>query len=857
MRATRDAVINESLIYLSYHNIDLACAFQLSTLLLRYYRKVWLDRFEVDLHEDWGARIREARSLATGVIVVVSDDYLESPYCRAEFEEVQALGLPVAAVMPRDFSTDLIADLTFNDWIDCRRWFDDPKDLGVETLLSHIPQSEAVAQTGERLDHLRRIIQDIELAFAKMPTSFASLRGGAAEIRPRLIQPSMLTDWDFKGEKDGASVPVKNLLAWSQAEARFVIRGEPGSGKTYFARLLALRQAQAAMRDEDECVPVWLDLAGWDARYPTLGAFLESHWPLLTYWQHWLDERPTLIVLDNWSDFARRQPAQAAAVTEWIEASPSQRFVVLARSDADAMPDLPAIQPSAIDAARAQHFASGWLSLDQQSSFRALAKQKSALIENSQLDDLSLGVELLSADRALAFRQWHEDPMPNIIALRGRQAITVSPDLDDSQLLGGLRQLAGTLMLADDYRALTRDSALSQSIDPRVIDRALDLGLLEESGAALRFQSAIFQWHLAAHSLKTDGLSRHLKAPEFDAGRGRIPNRWDYPALVYVDCLAEDDRPHVINQIADIDPFLAAICLRRRPALISIELLERLATTLAQVCAQDEAARSAFHAAVAGLPDVNRTAELLIGKLGKFNNAQQLWLWREIRALPLDLPSELVQLVSDLDRKSTISVSAELTPFGFPLALAGLVKLSGGQDAPLRRNAIWLLGEIKYLPSAILLMSLLEDSHGDDHDEVIRALMKFAHSELLARVLRWSLDHRPHRPVIIKALAERKRRVTSRLLAMADARGLTVSPDFYDLVASMDERDIAVGLAQIAADAVDLPESIELAIQSNDRADEWRSRLAASIKHLPNRENFLALVGDIDGRPARSARANN
>ena len=186
-------MINESLIYLSYHNIDCACAFQLANLLIRYYRNVWLDRFEIDLNEDWNAMIRQARSRATGVIAIVTDDYLESPYCRAEFEYFRQRDLAIIAVIPRDFSTEMIAEFTFSDWIDFRRWFDDPNDLSVENLLSQVPQSEAVAETGERLDYLRRLIQDIELALAKMPTSWASLRNTDAQNSAKFASANVLS----------------------------------------------------------------------------------------------------------------------------------------------------------------------------------------------------------------------------------------------------------------------------------------------------------------------------------------------------------------------------------------------------------------------------------------------------------------------------------------------------------------------------------------------------------------------------------------------------------------------------------------------------------------------------------------
>ncbi len=841
-------MINESLIYLSYHNMDCASAFQLANLLIRYYRNVWLDRLEIDLTEDWNAMIRQARTQATGVIAIVTDDYLESPYCRAEFEYFQQRDLAITAVIPRDFSTEMIAEFTFSDWIDFRRWFDDPNDLSVENLLSQVPQSEAVAETGERLDHLRKLIQDIELALAKMPTSWASLRNtnaqNIAELRPRMFQPSMLTDWDFIGKKAGKELPVDNLLEWSQAEPRFIIQGDTGSGKTCFARLLALQQAHDAMRDGGAAVPIWLDLAQWTSDHRSLSGFVESQWPLLTYWQHWLDQRETMLVLDNWSDFVRAQPARVAELSQWIDASPGQRFIVLSAGGRSSEPELPTARINGTSARRAQSFVSSWLTLEQQNSFRQILKQKYALIAGSQLDDLSIGVELLSADRALAFNQWQANPMPAIIALRRQQAADAGDGLDAKQLLAGLQQLAWSMMLQDNHRFLSRDSAISQSTDPRVIDRALVLGILGETGALLRFHCEMFQWYLAAERLKSDGLSKYLTRPEFAEGRGRIPKKWDNLALVLVHGLPESSRARVVEEIAKIDPFIAVMCLNRYPDL-STALHESLLAQLVELCAQNPAATESFRGAIAELPNAGQTAQLLIAQMSRCNNPQQLWLWLEVRALPLELPLDFIGLVAEIDRGQPALVSELLQPYRLPLALAYLVKLSDHQEENIRRNALWMLGEIKHLPTAILLLHCLEDSTRSDHDEIALALMKYAYSEILVRVLRWSQDQPEHSFHVISALAKRKRLVTSRLLALSDQRRLTLSPEFYEIVVATNETDIAIGLAQIAAERVDLPESLASAILAEPNAGELRARIAGSIKHLPNREGFELLLGDI------------
>ena len=245
------------------------------------------------------------------------------------------------------------------------------------------------------------------------------------------------------------------------------------------------------------------------------------------------------------------------------------------------------------------------------------------------------------------------------------------------------------------------------------------------------------------------------------------------------------------------------------------------------------------------LPEAPRTAELLLGQLSRFNNAQQLWLWLEVRALPLELPIDFIGLVAGIDREQPVLVSELLQPYRLPLSLAYLVKLSLHQDEKLRKNAIWMLGEIKYLPTAILLLHYLDDSERSDHDEIVNALMKYAYAEILARVLRWSQDRPEQRNTVIKALAEGKRLVTSRLLAMSARRQLTLTPEFYDFVANMNETDIAIGLAQIAEGSLDLPESLTGTILAHANAAELRARIASVIKHPPNRDGFEQLLADI------------
>lgn len=842
------AVGKDGALYLSYHNNDIDRAFRLAMLLLRCYRQVWLDRFQIAPSEDWQAGIRKARDVASGALVVVSDDYLQSPHCQAEFATFAKRGLPIIAVIARDFSTDNIADFHFNDWIDFRRWFADPSEQSIEELLNRIPQADDLPKPGERLEYLRGFIHQTELSLSKMPTAWAALRNcdarGGNDIRPRNGQFGLLRDWTFMGMKSGAALPVSDLPQWAHTEPQFVMRGASGSGKTVFAQLLALEQAHIALRDEAAPLPIWLDLALWHKELDTLGAFVESQWQLLTFWRHWLEERSSLLVLDNYSDLQANDPERAAAICEWIDASPRQRFIVLSRGDEEDDPRLPTLEIGNVSAALAQKFASHHLTLGQQNDFRQLLRGKAERIAEGQLDYFSVGIELLAADRALAYSQWQKDPLPALIALRLQQRPGAANGCSAMQLLRGLQRLAWAMMLAESHRFVQRVDAEHETQDLRILQAAVTLGLLQEKDGWLRFQPESLQAYLAAEPLKRDGLLKFIKAPEFtDDGEWR-PRKWDRLALLIIAGLADEPRERALERISEVDPLLAMMALRRADSP-SAPIRQLLIERLVELCAKNPAARRAFRPVLAGVPDADATAQALIAQLGRHNSGMQLWLWQEVRALPLDLPLDFISLVSEVDRENPADLLHRLDAHPLALSAAWLVKLSVHQDKKLRRNAIWMLGELKYLPTAILLLDDLQRGDGSDQAELLPALMKFAYSEILARVLRWSQAQPANNAAVVRALAARKRLVTSRLLAMAEARLLTLSDEFYDFVVASNETDIAIGLAQIAADSVELPTEVSTAVLSHRRADELRQEVSGVIKYLPNRDQFAQLVNDI------------
>ncbi len=835
------------MIFLSYHNIDLPYAFQLSNLLIRYYRNIWLDRFEVSPAEDWQERIRRAYQLATGALAIVSDDYLETEYCRREYEQFRKRNIPVFAIIPRDFSTDKIADYAFDDWIDFRRWFDEPENQSVENLLNQIPPSESAQQTGERSGYLRNYIAEAELYLAKLPMAWSSLRIQSGQspqpVRPRAYPVQLLEDWEFIAGAGDDSLVIEDLLQWSANESQFVLQGDGGSGTTFFARLLSLAQAHTALRDDHSPVPIWLELTKWDEAHPSLSAFMEAEWQLISYWKHWLGSNSAVFYLNDWLELVKGFPSYAAELSAWRAASDNHSFVLLANRQPTKEAEAPVLSPGAISSSLALKLASACLTLEQLNSFRQILRQQQLAIARNQLDYLAVGIELIAADTALAVNHWRGNPLPALIASRSQQFQSVSGPVDSKQSIDFSRNLAWNMMQLEAPQQILRKDVEKRESDKRLVDFAIEIGILEGVGACLRFRSQLYQWYLAAGHISKHNLQRYVTVPQFTAAGARVQQKWDPLLLVLVDNLADEEVLDVIAEIAETDPFLAATCLAGHPTLYEMAQ-ESLIHNLVQIAARNAVARSAFRACVNSMPDFEKTAESLVGQMSRQDKSVQLWLWEEILALRLDLSIAFVEIVASIERDSPTPVIDAIAEYRLWLAVTYLVKLTKNPDPHIQANAIWMLGQIKFLPTAALLLDYLESGQALPQGEIALALMNYAYSDILVSLLAWSQENPEHLHLVVEALRARGRALSSSLLALANEGALTLNPEFYETMVDHDESDLAIGLAQLTGAKADLPQVLQSAIASHKQAQQMKSKMAAAIKHLPNRNRFQELLED-------------
>ena len=841
----QSSVISDSLVFLSYHNIDSRYAFALAHPLIRYYRAIWLDRLEIGPLDDWRGMLDAALERSAQALVIVSDDWLESACCRREYATLRERRVPIIAVVARDFSAAEVADFEFDDWIDCRRFFAQPSDQNLSALLNQIPEARQPKATGDRAEYLRQFIAALELSLGRMSPAFAAmlLRQGQSHDRwrHRAYPSRLLTEWAFDaGDNPDAA---HDLLSWTEREGRFILRGPAGAGLPMFARMLALHLAHAALRDKDSPMPFWLDLATWDESRASLDTFIESQWHLISYWKHWLGGNDARFVIDGWDDLAERAPNAAAAFSRWIESEPRHGFVLLADGLRAQDPDLPTLSAKPLTAASAQQYAKACLPIDKASDFRHLLQPRQAFVERNPLDYLALGVEFMAVDRALVVNEWRRDPMRTLIDRRLARFRDLGGEIDRDELVLWLRQLAWKMQASERHRLINRELAAPSRAEKPLLQAALETGILTAHGDLLRFQSPLFQWHLASGFISPGNLVDYLSAPQFVAGE-RVATKWDGIIKIVIDKAEAGERARLIETIAKVDPFLAHDCARRGEHNPGLQ--EQLVKQLIAHCAKDGERMPALLTNLADMADVAAALSVLTREMSHYDQTAQLRLWSVCLALPVDLPLEFVEIVAAANREPGGPTIKQVSAYPLSLAVAYLVKLARNEDEGIRSNAIWILGEIKYLPTAALLLDWLENDKAEAKGEMALALMKYAYSDILSRLLRWSQGSPEGLAATRSALSLRGRLVTSRLLLLASEGKLTLQPQCYELMVDRDEADLALGLAALAGDTVELPAGVKNALSQRTDAEALRNLVGSGIKHLPNRDSFAQLVKDID-----------
>ena len=785
-------------------------------ILNRYHSGVWLDRFNVRLSQKWDMELWETRTEMSHAIVILSDNYLNSKYCRDEYEYYLRNDITIIAIVAEDLTIlDLLADIRLDDWIDFRNWRDASKiKASIDRVLERLPSQRTRTKQTERTNYLQTLIAGIELELLQLPTtrvSYLSHQGNLYKshaIRPRGYDINLLTQWHFSYQEDGRELEVANILSWFDVQPRFALSGKSGSGKTTIAHLLALWNAHEGLYNDNIALPIWIDLALW-TETQSFEQFIESQWPLAFYWKHWLDSNQALLIFDHWSDFHLLNPDRVDELLHWIDVSSNHNIVILTQDTSTIPLDIPILNINAIPDHEVKRFANLFLQDKPKEIFQNLLAKHKGKILHRHIDYVSYGIELVELDSTVAVESWHVDPVSSLIGLRwDHNAQGLQAQCSQEQFLEDMKTLAWQMFQQEQYRFVSRSDA-EEIVKKKIhIQLAVDLGLMDIIGDLLRFQTEMTQWYLAANCLAHDGLYKHLSSPTFTSSGQRESSKWDDVVLALIDIVPDDQKRRTLDQVAEIDPFLAYMCMERHPTLQKTYLMPIL-QKLIDLRSKNPTAHPALTKVLHKIPFIEETTTLLLAQLPHYDWSIQLWLWEAILSLPLEIPSEFINRVRRLDRDFEESVFDLLSEFPLPASFAYLAHLIQHRAPEIQLNAIWLAGELKHTASQVGLYLLLDNVTVDVRQEALSALAKIPDDDLIKRLLMWLPKFPEHAGDVGDVLCGGDKPVSCTLLKELHENQLLVDDALRNAIMKHTEADIAIAVAQIVATETDSPEILD------------------------------------------------
>ncbi|MBK8027099.1 MAG: toll/interleukin-1 receptor domain-containing protein [Chloroflexi bacterium] len=112
-------------LFLSYRSSEADFALRLAVDLKNAGIAVWMDRYDLRLGENWVMGIQTAVDNCTGMICIVSQDYVESRYTRRELTRAMQRGITLLPLLIQDVPDDHWPfELQSIQYTDFRHWRD-------------------------------------------------------------------------------------------------------------------------------------------------------------------------------------------------------------------------------------------------------------------------------------------------------------------------------------------------------------------------------------------------------------------------------------------------------------------------------------------------------------------------------------------------------------------------------------------------------------------------------------------------------------------------------------------------------------------------------------------------------------
>jgi HEAT repeat protein len=750
----------DSWLIAAYSPGDSEFTLQLSAQLKNRGFPIFLDI--TDAHTLSDEQASQLYQRASGLIAVLTREFLESSFGRAELAAAARHGCPVFMIALRTVPVELLprgmtlqGALDFSGWRDERRFRAQlerlitaiavqtgqrprPPDGEMRYLNDLIAHLEAHKSTVE-FEPINRSIHNPRLQADRRPLSALGALWGV-NSRLRLIVPPT----DTSGR---IVLPVQTIGEALAQVRQAVLIGEPGCGASSMMKRLALdiayqnRQQIAAQSAQARFpLPIVIDLGLVEA-----GQSIREHIQAL-WGRYAMQSDPlellrlggALLMLDGLDEPGAFGDARAAELRAWLASDDAPSYlVVTCRSDHASHYDLGLAQIECLPMNEA-----GTRRLIE----AALGDHAHDLLSKvADAEALPAAIRTLPAHLLTLIRLYKHEPaheLPTSLGRLYRRLIaslwTARADSDDpirisfQELTRPLSALAVAILDGQLPQAVQRGDAIRVMQGEALVDEAIRSGILSMTGGRVRFAS---RWLLdafaALYLTPADVIPRLSNARVDDLGR-RLGANWDQALILYAGVTPVPDV--VVREIAEVDPLLASRCIDSG-VRVSASVMHVIEEGLAGMMKMQQSGVSlaAAHALSSIGRTVNPATLIAIARSGDW--AARAEAVHVLLEMPLRVPPPLLDALRDWDWSPDASIAEELSELRSD-ALPMLLHMLRDESEELRRGAAWGLGVIGDEAALAPLVNTLTDPDPLVKTEAVRALGRFNDPGLVPPLLR-------------------------------------------------------------------------------------------------------------------------
>lgn len=384
-------------IFLSYRSIEADFALKLAADLKNAGVNLWMDRLD-GIHggDDWRKQIEDALNSrqCASMISVISPEYLKASYCRNELARADRLNIPILPVLLYPV-TDLPIEIERVQYVpfcklnkDSRlesTWRDSALyDAALEDLLHTLPAAQKGAAPDPETQYLTSLIAELEsrkgvLEYVELSAQTGT-PGESDMLRPLQLEewaagfsmlverPAMEMHSDSSSNHGTASerIHIDSVAEAVERYPRFVLIGDPGSGKTTVIRRLALNAAHKRLENpRTSPLPMLLYLPRWNRETTPLD-FIRKNWPFENDPAGPLAQGDILLYLDGLNEMGANAVDKVRKLRDWLQQDDAPQRVIFTcrtndyRSDL-LLTDVPTVLAEELTITKIREFAGNYL----------------------------------------------------------------------------------------------------------------------------------------------------------------------------------------------------------------------------------------------------------------------------------------------------------------------------------------------------------------------------------------------------------------------------------------------------------------------------------------------------------------